>query len=441
MTKDQALDPTPRTGEKRMRLHYGVNQADECWDFARGPAREIIQRRLREIDTRLIRLFLFDKQAPDPVEEWPVFASYVQAVLDVGAVPMITFAKFRRPLDDPRAIRWFANQCADVAWNCLERWGDIVRDWYWCVWNEPNSDWIGGGLTFDQYRRIYEEVAVAILRWLEPSLDGRKPLIGGPAIEGFQPFWIDWAWRFVNEIDNSLIGFVDWHYYGDWREHGEMGAPREAAVHHALIMAQTPEYESRTRAIGRHLAERDVRNICGELNAHSHYWTHVRERFNHSVFGATFYASALLYLMRGEADAEMFWTGNEDRGGYAMMDKHGRPRPAFHAKKLITQHVRYGDWISFPIQGRRNSEMDVVVSRGEDGRRSAVIVQLTDRSAVYDLHELVGGLEDCHTLHKLDRGTAGRNGYSRFDGTVGFDGYGIAVVTNVIPEQTEPGRP
>ena len=128
-----------------MQMLYGVNQADQCRDFALGPARERIWRHLREIDTRMIRLFLFDKGAPDPVTEWPVFASYVQAVLNVGATPMITFAKLNRPLDDPRAVRWFANQCADVVWNCIEQWGgEAVRDWYWCVWNEPNNEWISG---------------------------------------------------------------------------------------------------------------------------------------------------------------------------------------------------------------------------------------------------------------------------------------------------------
>lgn len=418
-------------GEIRMRMRYGVNQADECWDFARGPARDRIQERLREIDTRLVRLFLFDKCAPDPVTEWPVFASYVQAVLDIGATPMITFAKFRRPLDDPRALRWFANQCSDAVWSCIEQWGgEVVRDWYWCVWNEPNSDWIGGGLSFEQYRRIYEEVAAGALRWLEPHLGGRKALIGGPAVEGFQPFWMDWVWRFIHEIDDALIGFVDWHCYGDWREHGERGAPYDATTHHALMMAQTPDYEARTRAIARVLSERDIQNICGELNAHSHYWTEVRQRFNHSIFGATFYASALLYLMRGGADAEMFWTGTEDTGGYGMMDRHGEPRPAFHAKKLVARHVRYGDWISFPVWGRRRSEVDVVVSRGEDGRRSAVIVHLKDTPAVYAMSEFAPGMEDCDVLLKLDGGTGNRVVRTRCDGSVGFDGFGVAVVTN-----------
>src|SRR5437016_816219 len=92
----------PRPGETRMKMLYGVNQADQCWDFAVGPHRAHMAERLREIDTRLVRLFLFDKGAPDPVKAWPLFAAYVQAVLDVGATPMITFAKFHRPFDDPR---------------------------------------------------------------------------------------------------------------------------------------------------------------------------------------------------------------------------------------------------------------------------------------------------------------------------------------------------
>src|SRR5262249_22101210 len=93
----------------------------------------------------------------DPVTQWQEFAAYVQAVLNVGATPMITPAKCDRPYGDPRAVRWFAERCADVAWSCIERWGgEAVRDWYWCVWNEPNSTWIGGGLSFEQYRRIYE---------------------------------------------------------------------------------------------------------------------------------------------------------------------------------------------------------------------------------------------------------------------------------------------
>lgn len=416
-------------GETRLRMLYGVNQADQCWDFALGEARELIQQRLRDIDTRLVRLFLFDKGAPDPVKEWKVFASYVQAVLNIGAIPMITFAKFRRPVDDPRAIRWFANQCGDVVWNCLEQWGpEQVKNWYWCMWNEPNSDWIGGGLNFDQYRRIYEGVAHEILKWLKPHLNGSKPLIGGPAVEGFQPFWMDWVWRFVHEIDNSLIGFVDWHRYADWRNYGENGAPSDPALFRALLMAQAADYELRCRGVARCLENRDILNICGELNCHSHYTTPVREHFNHTIFGGAFYVAALLHLMRAGADAEMFWTGTEDVGGYGMMFKTGELRPAFHAKRLCAQYVRHGDWISFPL-GESRPDLDVVAARGDDGQISALLVHTVDGPAAYAVAEFDPRLAACRRWLKIDAGTGNQVVEGACDGTVRFDGYGVAVVT------------
>jgi hypothetical protein len=416
----------------RMRLHYGFSQAGSWWHFALGPQRERIWARLRALETRIIRIFLFDKSAPDPVTEWPLFAAYVQAVLNVGATPMVTFARFRRPFDDRRAVRWFAGRCADVVWNCLEQWGgEVVRDWQWCIWNEPNSDWTSGGLGFEEYRQIYEEVAQGILCWLAPYLGGRKPWIGGPAVDGFQPFWLDWVWRFLNEIDPSLIGFVNWHRYGDWREHGEWGAPRDEAIHRALLMAQTPEYEMRAQAVARLIPEPDILNVCGEWNAHSHPWPHVRARFNQTMFGAAYGASALLHLMRGGADAEMLWTGTDDACGYGVIDQEAAPTPLFHAKRLCAQHIRYGDWISFPTGARNGLGLEVVVARGEEGRRSALLVHLRDEAASYAVSELAEGLGECGRLLRIDGGTGNRVVEGRCEGTVRFDGYGVAVVTNV----------
>ena len=151
---------------------------------------------------------------------------------------------------------------------CIERWGgETVCEWYWCVWNEPNNTWITGGLlTFEHYRRIYEEVAQAVIKWLGPYLGGRRPLIGGPAIEGFTPGWWDWAWRFVNEIDNALIGFLDWHRYAEWRNLGQQGAPLNEATYRSLMASQALDYQFRARAIGQQTSGREILNICGELN-------------------------------------------------------------------------------------------------------------------------------------------------------------------------------
>jgi Glycosyl hydrolases family 39 len=422
-----------QNGEIQMRMCYGVNQADACQAFALGDFSGRIQQNLRDIDSRIIRLFLYDKGAPDPVTQWPIFSSYVQAVLNIGAKPMITFAKMHKPVDDLEAVDEFANRSGDVVRRCIEQWGgDVVRDWYWCVWNEPNNEWISGPVTFGQYRNIYEQIADRCLRWLKPHLQGRRPLIGGPGVEGFQPFWMDWVWRFLNEIDNELIGFLDWHCYGDWREHGENNAPVNGAAHRRLLMGLIDKYQNRARVIGQMLQGRDMLNICGELNCHSHYTEPVRARFNHSIFGATYYIAALLQLMRAQVDVEMFWVGTEEAGGYGMMNEHGDPWPSFYAKKLCAQYIRHGDWISFPSCTSR--DLDMVVARSYEQRRSALLVHRNEKVESYAVADLDSSLTDSRILLKIDEATRNQVVQTKFDGRVSMHGYGVAVITNDLPD-------
>lgn len=440
MTETEATMVAPKPVETRLRLRYGLNEADSWWHFARGPHRQRVQARLRELRPDIVRIFLYDKGTPDPVEDWEAFVDYVEAVRNVGAVPMITFAKFRRPFDDPRALRWFAERCGDVVWNCLEQWGEAVRDWYWVVWNEPNSTWIGGGLDFDTYRRVYEAVAERVVHWLAPVLGGRRPPLGGPSIEGFDPFWMDWIWRFVNEVDPALFGFVNWHRYADWRDHGEKGAPADGAVHRALLMAQAPDYADRAGDVARLLRGTGTLNVCGEWNAHSHYLPAVRARFNQSLFGAAYGAAILLQLMRGEVDAEMLWTGTDVDCGYGVLDGEARPTPLFHAKKLLTRFIRPGDWVSFPTDGREGPDLDAVMARGDDERRSVLLVHMQHGPATYSLEGLNGHAAGYTRLLKIDGGTGNQIVETRCEGTVAFDGYGVAVVTNAPPDADDADR-
>src|SRR5262249_12967305 len=122
-----------------VRLRYGLNETDSWWHFALGPARNRIWQLHREMRIQIIRIFLFDKNAPDPLNEWDLFRSYVNAVLAVGATPMVTYAKFRRPFNDPRAVSWFAEQCGEMVWHCLEEWGEVcVRDRHCRFGNDRN---------------------------------------------------------------------------------------------------------------------------------------------------------------------------------------------------------------------------------------------------------------------------------------------------------------
>lgn len=416
------------TSDLTMRLRYGFNETLGWRHFAQGPHREQLRERFRAMGTSVVRLLLFDPHGPDPFADWDSFAAWVQGVLDTGAVPMFTLSRFGPPYDEPQAVRWFAEQSADLVRRCIEQWGgEAVRDWFWCIWNQPNSDWVSAGMTFEHYRRIYEETATRISDHLAPYQRGRKPRIGGPAVDGFQPFWIDWLWRLVHEIDNALVGFVCWGCYGDWREPGTWGAPQDETVFETLLLARAAEYQSRARTVGRLLRGREMLNVCSELNAHSHHEVRVSGRFNQSVFGAVYYATALLHLIQGGADLEMFWTGTDDLGPYGVLDKAAAPTPVFHAKRLFAQHVRHGDQLVFPEIG---PNVDAVVAQGEDGRQSVVLVHRSKEPARYVLSQLIDSSADAWTLLQIDSGTEDRVVAKCWDCTIAFNGYGIAVVTS-----------
>lgn len=434
-----------------MQLSYGFNEIDAWWHVSLGDHREEIQRRLRLMGTEVVRVFVFDKPVPDPVTQWHYFAAYVQAVLDAGARPMVTFAKFQPPHDDPRNLRTFVARCVDIVWGCLEQWGgEAVSDWFWCVWNEPNNVPVGGGLTFPQYRRIYQEVAQAIHGLLEPYLGGRKARIGGPAVDGFQPYWLDWIAGLVSEVDDALVGFVSWHHYGDWRPsvpsttlgvdlNGSPEAPTGGA-YEKLLMAQTPQYEARAKAVSRILAGRDILNVCGELNTVVHHdYTYVGG-LNQNAFGAAYYVSALIHLLRGGADLEMRWVATANDDAYGLMTKNGEPTPACLAKQLFARHVRRGDWVRFPTYRPDSPHLDVLVAWGENGRRSGVFVNTAYGAEVISVSTWDDDLSSCTRVLRVDASTGDRVQQEPFDGTIRMDGFGVAVVTSSAANAAEDGN-
>lgn len=424
------MENGPAAYETSMRLRFGLNQKADWHALALGPHREQIWARWRELSTDIVRIFTFDKGMPDPLDSWEPFAALVQAVLNTGAVPMITFSRFGPSYDDLREVRGFAGRCGAVVERCLEQWGgEKVRDWYWCVGDQPNSEWLHAGMTFEQYRSFYEEAARRMLRPLARCLEGRGPMIGGPAVDGFQPFWLDWIWRFVNEVDNSLIGFACWYRFGDWRELGAWGAPENPVTFAALLLSRTSEYQTRAGAVSRLLRGRGIQNICCGLNVCSHHEPGVSAPYNQTVLGAAYYASALLRLLRGGADAELFWTGTDATGCHGLIDHEANPSPAFHAKKLCARFLRQGDRIWFPDLTPAWRGVEAVVARGLGGRQSSLVVHLRDEEATYPVLELLGGREACRMLLQVDGGTGGRVVERHFDGSVRFEGYGVAVAT------------
>ena len=358
-----------------------------------------------------------------------LFAHYVQAVLDVGALPMITFAGFGPSFTDYSNIKSFATRCSDVVWGCIEEWGiENVVNWYWCIWNEPNNLEIGGDISFENYKKIYESTVGEIMQWLEPHLKNGRPRIGGPSVDGFKTGWLDWISRYLTEIDNKYIGFVSWHKYGDWREPGRYGAPKEMGDLHDLIISKTPDYEARTKNVARLIKGRNILNVCGELNVNSDH-RKVSRVFNQTVFGGAYYVCSLMHLIRGGADMEMWWSATDSTGPYGVMDEYGRPNPVFYSKKLFTHFVRFGDQVQFPDMGTYNSYINMAVVNSENGYTSAVIVHLSDITKSYAIGRWNDLLSPCGQLYKIDDKTNGEIISGSFDGSVTFHGYGVAVVT------------
>jgi hypothetical protein len=439
------VQKTRERGAQRMQLRYGFNEIYGWWNLSQGPAHKKIQRRLRLMGTSVIRVFAFDQPVPHPVKEWDQFAAYLQGVLDAGAKPMVTFAKFHPPYDDPKNIRNFTARCAEIVWSCIERWGgDEVKDWYWCIWNEPNNLLVGGDLTFDQYREIYNDVATEVLRQLTPFLGGRKAMIGGPAIDStHRLYWMDWIARLITEVDDSKIGFVSWHRYGDWRPAvpseslnlemwGSPDAPN-GEVFQALLMAQVPSYGAHARGIARLLKGRNILNVCGELNTMSHHEQYYTLGLNQNAFGGAYYISALIHLLRGGADLEMRWTatGHDDRtDAYGLMTMHGDPTPAGLAKQLFAQHVRFGDWIRFPNLRLDAPDIDAVIAWNDEGRLGGVFVNTSPEPCEVVVADWDSGLGGCSEVFRVDASTGNSFARERFSGTIRLERYGVAAVTN-----------
>lgn len=433
---------------RRMQMRYGFNEINGWWAMSLGPHAEKIRARLRLMDTHAIRLFVFDQPVPSPVKEWGYFQAHIQAILACGARPMITFAKFEPPYDRAFNFNRFVDRCRDVVWGCKEVWGgEVIRDWYWCIWNEPNNRIVGGDLTFDQYKPIYQQTASAILEILGPDLDGRKALIGGPSIDGtHRSYWMDWVLRMMTDFDDKLVGFVNWHSYGDWRPAvpsaslalemwNSPDAPRGLDFE-MLLMAQTPQYEARASGVARLLQGRNVLNVCGELNTISHHENYYTLGMNQNAIGAAYYASALIHLIRGGADLEMRWTATGHDDAYELLSRHGTPTVAGLAKQLFTQHVRYGDYIRFPESRTRDTAIDAILAWNDAGRCSCVFVNTSHRTVTLSAGDWDADLSVCNETLKLDRVTHDRVVAVPFDGAVTIDGYGIAVVTNFARETT-----
>ena len=175
---------------------------------------------------------------------------------------------------------------------------------------------------------------------------------------------MDWIAQLVADVDDRLLGFVNWHMYADWRPAvpSEIlrvklwdgpGFAQRRGVRGPADGADARSTRPARAALRAFWHGRNIRNFCGELNAVAHHDNGFTLGLNQNAFGAAYYASALIHLIRGGAELELRWTATSKRwdgvdDAYGLMSIDGKPTPAGLGKQLFAQHVRFGDWVRFP---------------------------------------------------------------------------------------------
>lgn len=406
----------------RSNLKYGFNETDNWWYFSHGKESKNIRKKLSAINSSYIRVFVFDKGTPDPVSNWINFKIYIDSVLILKAKPMITFALYNFPYSDKDSIQSFSNRCSDVVWGCIQQWGEQeVSSWFWGIWNEPNNKEIGGGLTFNQYKRIYINTANEILKYLKPIIGDNKPRIGGPAVDSFDQNWYGWIDSFVNKIDDNLIGFVSWHKYGDWRDLGKWNAPNKIDSYINHVFKVSREYEPWSKKINSLIKGKDILNVCGEINVNSDHNPEVSRKLNQTPIASTFYTSALLHLIKGNADLAMWWTASDKDGPYGMIDCKGNVSPVYHAKKFISNYFTYGSKIDFI----KTHDKKLLIALNKN---AAIVINYENKYKQIDLKKY--GIKDniFTKILIIDSSTIKEFKFKSYKNIATFKGHGTALI-------------
>ncbi|NOY81676.1 MAG: hypothetical protein GXP31_11830 [Kiritimatiellaeota bacterium] len=161
-----------------------------------------------------------------PHYDFATFDERIQTVVENGMRPVIVLETMppelatgndglkwtnRYPARDAAALRKWQELIREVVSHCRARWGDAIHDWYFEVWNEPDSKGYFKG-TLEQYLDIYDH-AVAGATAADPGIR-----IGGPG--GAGTGWLRPFLEHCRSGRNAATGargcridFLSWHIY------------------------------------------------------------------------------------------------------------------------------------------------------------------------------------------------------------------------------------
>ncbi|MCH6257493.1 hypothetical protein MLD52_13110 [Puniceicoccaceae bacterium K14] len=354
---DQPTTPFRHTWE-------GVLNVDQFRWMVRGDMQEQLEVAQRELGGRHVRAVgMYDDElrvfqsspgsfmgyeSTDPRTNWqivdyiidslqdrqlmPMFTtSFIPSAMTSGPTTVFTCKSRTSPPDDWR--QW-EQLVSDSVKHMVDRYGiEIVRQWLFEVWNEPNLfGWFWGG-TKEDFMKLWKVTHGAI-----KSVDSTLR-VGGPSCARAE--WIDELFEFGN-ANNCQPDYLIGHIYNN-----------DASEELALAPFDGPQEDKNSKspnsAIG---VIRGVRAMVdrygfkGEL--HWNEWGrsfHGVDRSRETPNEAAFIVR-LLSEASQEADAFAYWClsdiydqvgyGREAfYGGYGMLNMQGLRKPSFHAFQLL----------------------------------------------------------------------------------------------------------
>ncbi len=347
-------------------MQYGVNEDDNWMDFV---WKKEVTNLHKEINSKYIRVWVSsqayrESTIPYNDGEYNFWAmdSFVNAVLEVDAIPFVVFAHAPGTFGEghgnpvPDDIEGFANYVGVVVDHyrqaCEQDWFSKpcdVNDWYFEIWNEPFGD------------EWWEDEVPAYSQLFNSAYNSIKPIAPASKVGGYSGTFVGKEDRLEQFLAYSSPDFVSIHHYGNVLHSSEKQKMKDVRfLSYDSIKSLRAFIDSRAPPNTVEIIESEYSSDFRD--------THMGEL--DEQFTAAWYMAALIgHAQSQEIAIELFYSGTSNRygGGFGMWsleDDSVRLWPVFLAKKIFTSINTPGSTI---YETKTENSLEVLALKSKQG--------------------------------------------------------------------------